>query len=137
MSKMSKNIGGHELAKQIEKLVVDFIASSQLAAAAAVKRAFAAAGGGGGRGRHPQVESRKVSARRSPEEMASLSERLYDAICSTPGERMTVLARAVGVAPRDLLVPSAHLKRMGRIRTAGQKQQTRYFPMVKSASNSS
>lgn len=66
--------------------------------------------------------------------MAALSERLYEAICSKPGEKMIVLAAAVGVAPREMLVPSAKLKRAGRIRSVGQKQQTRYFPMLKSAS---
>lgn len=69
--------------------------------------------------------------------MAALSERLYDAICSKPGEKMTVLAASVGVAPREMLVPSAKLKRAGRVRTVGRKQQTRYFPMLKSASKSS
>jgi hypothetical protein len=135
---MSKNATGYELAEQIEKLVGDFVAASRSAASAAVERAFAAADGNRVRARRSESASRKrkSSARRSPQEMAALSERLYEAICSKPGEKMTVLAAAVGVAPREMLVPSAKLKRSGRIRSVGQKQQTRYFPMLKSAKSS-
>src|SRR5262245_5247811 len=136
---MSKNMTGPCLAEQIEKLVGDFIASSRLAASVALERAFATADGNRGRAHRSESgpRKRKSSARRSPEEMAALSERLYDAICSRPGEKMAVLAPSAGVAPREMLVPAAKLKRAGRIRTVGQKQQTRYFPMLKSASKSS
>jgi hypothetical protein len=135
---MSKNMTGHELAEQIEKLVGDFIAANRSAASLAVERAFAAADENRGRARRSESGSRKrkSSARRSPQEMAALSERLYEAICSKPGEKMTVLAAEVGVAPREMLVPSAKLRRSGRIRSVGQKQQTRYFPMLKSAKSS-
>src|SRR5262245_47843581 len=125
---MSKNMTGPELAEQIEKLVGGFIAASRSAASAAVERAFAVADGNRGHARRSASGSRKrkSSTRRSPEEMAALSERLYDAICAKPGEKMTVLAASVGVAPREMLVPSAKLKRACRIRSVGQKQQTRY-----------
>jgi hypothetical protein len=136
---MSKNMSGHQLAEQIEKLVEDFIASSRSAASAAVERAFAAPGASRRSARPAQRGpcERKISTRRSPDEMAALSERLYDAICSTPGETMTSLAASIGVAAREMLVPSAKLKRAGRIRSVGQKNQTRYFPMLKSTSKSS
>lgn len=68
--------------------------------------------------------------------MAALGERLYEAVCAKPGETMSVLAPIVGATPRELQVPATHLKKAGRIRSVGQKQQTRYFPMVKNASKS-
>ena len=68
--------------------------------------------------------------------MTALSERLYAAICANPGESMSALAPVVGVSPRVLQVPRAKLKEAGRIRSVGNKQYTRYFPMVKNVSKS-
>jgi hypothetical protein len=46
---------------------------------------------------------------------------------------MGVLAAQVGATPQELSLPAALLRRAGRVRTAGQKQNTRYFPMVTKA----
>ena len=64
------------------------------------------------------------------EQVAALSERLYQAVCDKPGETLGVLAPMVGASPRELQVPAARLKRAGRVRSAGQRQQARYFPMT-------
>jgi hypothetical protein len=69
--------------------------------------------------------------RRPPAEIAALGERLYKAVCATPGETMSILAGQVGVAARDLHRPMTCLKRAGRIRAVGSRHLTRYFPMVK------
>jgi hypothetical protein len=47
---------------------------------------------------------------------------------------MTTLAPQVGVAPRVLQVAVGRLRRDGRVRAIGKKQQMRYYPMVTSAS---
>jgi hypothetical protein len=94
-------------------MVGDFIAS----------RRTSSVSGGGGRVRHgdetavaqvdgESLEKRKSAARRSSEETAALSERLYDTICSKPGEKMAMLGTSVVVAPREVLVPSARLRAM-------------------------
>jgi hypothetical protein len=62
-----------------------------------------------------------------------LGERLYAAICAQPGETMAVLAPRIGVRPRELHRPMTVLRDAGRIRSAGQKQQMRYFPMASGA----
>lgn len=62
--------------------------------------------------------------------MAGLSDRLYAAICANPGALMTVLSAHVGATPRELNRPALILKRAGRVRSVGQRQQTRYFPMA-------
>jgi hypothetical protein len=67
---------------------------------------------------------------RSPEEIARLGERFYAAVCDTPGETMTVLAARLGVSSRSLERPVAHLKKARRVRSAGERRFTRYFPMV-------
>ncbi len=41
---------------------------------------------------------------------------------------MAVLAPAVGATPRELHRPMATLKRDGRVRSVGQRHQTRYYP---------
>jgi hypothetical protein len=130
---MTTNMSARELAQQIEHLVEDFIAGGRLAATKAVDRAFASARTQSPAKRPSRSERarRPTSRRRSPEEMAKLSERLYDAVCANPGETMSVIAPVVGANPRELQPVAARLRRDGRIRTVGQRRFTRYFPMVK------
>ena len=42
---------------------------------------------------------------------------------------MTTLARDMGDTPRALKVAVGRLKREGRIRSIGERQFTRYFPL--------
>ncbi len=62
--------------------------------------------------------------------MEGLSERLYEAVCANPGALMSVLAAQVGATARALHRPAMVLKRAGRVRSVGQRQLTRYFPMA-------
>lgn len=124
-----------ELEKQVEELVREYVASCQQAAAAAVERAFGTATSPEprGSGRKSRRSSRpSPTKRRNPEELAALSEQLYAAVCAKPGETMKVLAADVGVTPRELSRPMTLLKRAGKVRSTGQRHQTRYFPMVAS-----
>jgi hypothetical protein len=47
---------------------------------------------------------------------------------------MSTLAAQVGEPPGALNRPAMHLKRSGRLRSVGQRQGTRYFPMTGKAS---
>jgi hypothetical protein len=40
-----------------------------------------------------------------------------------------VLAAGVGAPVRELVRPAKHLKKAGRIRTVGERNMTRYFPL--------
>ena len=102
----------------------DYLAEQEKAARAAVERAFAAARRSGA------VRREAANERRPPAEMERLAERLHAAVRSHPGETMTVIAAQVGETPRSLLRPMFHLKRAGRVRSAGQRHHTRYFPMT-------
>ena len=115
----------------VEQLVREHLAACEAAAAAAVRAAF-------GRASKPSLKSsrrkttrapRAPAPRRSREEMAALEERLYEAIRRHPGEGMAVIAPAVGATPRQLNRPATTLRRQGRVRSVGQRQYTRYFPM--------
>lgn len=120
-----------ELEKQIEKLVREHLAACREAAASAVKRAVAAAASGPAPARRQAKKaSRSYSPRRSPEELAERCEQLYAAVCATPGETVTALAKQLKLPSRSLQVPMKRLKREGRVRSAGPRQSTRYFPMA-------
>lgn len=115
----------NDLHAQIEQLVREHLATQRKAAMTAVERAFEAA-----EGRPATRATRKAIGRRRPAaEVLALAERLYDAVRLHPGETMTVIAAHVGETPRALNRPMLHLKQAGRIRTAGQRHLTRYFPM--------
>ena len=112
------------LQTQIERLVREYLAAQQKAAVAAVERAFAPAAPG--RARPARSAPRR---RRRTSEVAQLAERLCEAVRASPGDAMTVLAARVGEKPRALSRPMLHLKRAGRVRSAGERHLTRYFPM--------
>jgi hypothetical protein len=127
-----------DLSKQIEDLVRQHIDALRASAAVAVARAFAAvppplSARASTQTRH--VRPRKEAARRrGPEELVALAERFYTVLCQRPGETMTTLAPQVGEAPRVLQVAVGRLRRDGRVRVIGKKQQMRYYPMARSAS---
>jgi hypothetical protein len=130
----------HELAKQIEDLVRQHVDALRTTAAAAVARAFAPppppASTRANTQTKPTRARKKAAARRTPEELVALGERFYGVLCRHPGETMSTLAPQVDVAPRVLQVAVARLRRTGRVRAIGNKQQTRYYPMVTTPSTS-
>jgi hypothetical protein len=134
----TKTMNHGDLANGIEHLVREYIATVRNAAQGAVERAVAASVGSGAA---PSAKKRQASmvlsrqgARRPSEEIGALSERLYEALCQSPGEGMAVLAPIVGATARDLNRPMLLLKRAGRIRSIGTKHATRYFPMASRSS---
>ena len=124
-----------DLSSQIEQVVQAHIAASHRAASAAVERAFVTAAGAPSR---PPRSSRsgKTSPRRSRADIAALGEQLYRVVCAKPGEAMAVFAAEIGVSPRDLERPMTQLRRVGRVRSVGQRHLTRYFPLVSEGTES-
>ena len=129
-----------QLQSQIEQLVREHLGAQRSAATAAVERAFASVMATAGAPASPSSRS-SPSARPSPRsqgrrrphaEVAGLAEQLYAAVCANPGELMTVIAAYVGKTGDALHHPMQHLKRAGRVRSAGQRGFTRYFPMTSS-----
>jgi len=129
---MTNTVSNQDLGERIDQRVQQHIEASRRAAQQAVERAFASATGKPARRGVPRpVKSAGGSKRRTPEEIASAGERLYQAVCAKPGETMTVLMADVGASARELQRPMAQLKRAGRVRSVGARHLTRYFPMVK------
>ena len=116
-----------ELGRRIEQVIREHLAASEREAADAIARAFRTATQGG---RPGKVAPERAGLRRRPSaEITALSERLYQAVCAKPGETMAVLAGDLGASARQLNRPMTQLKRVGRIRSVGQRHQTRYFPL--------
>lgn len=132
----TKTINHGDLAEGIEHLVREYISTIRIAAQRAVERAVAAGVSGAGAPsakkvrQSPAAPSSRQGARRPSNEIGALSERFYEALCRSPGEKMSVLAPQVGSTARELNRPVLVLKRAGRIRSVGMKHATRYFPMA-------
>ena len=112
----------------VAQLVREHLAACEAAAAVAVRAAFGRASKSSSKPSR-RKSGRGPSPRRSREEMAGLEERLYQAVSRHPGETMAVIAPAVGATARALNQPATTLRRQGRVRSVGQRQYTRYFPM--------
>ena len=67
--------------------------------------------------------------RRSPAEIETLAKAFLRVVKKNPGQTMKVLAPMVGSTATELQVPIARLKASGRLRSAGHRQVTRYFPL--------
>jgi hypothetical protein len=113
------------LEAKVERLVREHLAEQQMAAKAALERAFAVSTPS-----RATVRRRASYCRRARAEVADLAERLFEAVKVCPGETMTVIAPRVGEKPRALERPMKQLKDSGRVRSAGARNFTRYFPMV-------
>lgn len=122
-----------EIGSAVERLVREHLAECEAAAATAVRDAFARAARPASKRRRAlapaPVRRGSPARRRTREEIAQLAERLYEAMCAHPGETMVVIAQAVGATSRELSRPATLLRRAGRVRSVGQRQHTRYFPI--------
>lgn len=116
----------------VEQLVREHLAACEAAAAAAIREGFRRAAAPASRPESPGKKPRaKHSRRRTPEELAELSAKLYEAVVAHPGETMMVLAQAVGTTSEVLNRPARLLRKQGQVRSVGRQNSTRYFPMGK------
>ena len=115
---------------EVERLGREHLAGCEAAAETAVRSAFRRVSRSTSKPTRSEAKRpRPPSRRRSPEEIAALGERLYEAICRHPGETMAVIAPVVGASPGELRRPSVLLRREGRVRSVGQRHAMRYFPL--------
>jgi len=117
------------LGDQIESLVRAHIEAMRRVASEAVERALSTSPSTR-QARSERRTQRAVGRRRTSSDMFEVGERLYEAVCTQPGETMAVLAPGLGETPRELHRPMMTLKQAGRVRSVGQRQHTRYYPTV-------
>ena len=118
------------LERKIEALIREHVAEVRRRAAAAIERGVSRIAQPR---RAPRTSRASTYTRRSGDDVAQLVERLFEAMCAHPGSTMKTLAPIVGATSRQLSRPAELLKRAGRVRSAGQKQAMRYFPMTSKA----
>lgn len=75
------------------------------------------------------AKRRQGSGQRKPEQLAELTEQLYEGICAQPGETMRTIAKAIGRRSDELALSAHRLIAQRRVKKAGQRDQTRYFPV--------
>ncbi|GHG64940.1 hypothetical protein GCM10012319_05770 [Comamonas sp. KCTC 72670] len=117
------------LEAKIERLVREHLLAQQLQVRAAVERAFSTLSVSPG----VATQRRRTGVRRPSSAVADLAERLLEAVQACPGETMAVLTARMGEKSRALHRPMMRLKKEGRVRSAGERNATRYFPMGKKA----
>ena len=120
---------GERIEKLIRELVEAHMKETQAAVLAAVMRGF---GTPASRLKAPKeaTKTRSFKGRRAPEEVSALAERLYELVCASPGEPMVTFATELGKTARELHRPMMTLEKSGRVRSAGERNRTCYFPAV-------
>jgi hypothetical protein len=81
-----------------------------------------------GPGRPARAASREKGAKRPPQEIEKLTDRLADYIKSNPGQRIEQVAQGMGTSTKELNLPVKKLISTKAIKTKGQKRATQYFP---------
>jgi len=121
-----------KLEAEIAKAVSLIINASQQATVEALNEAFGIAQQ---RNRKKVVRDRRAvgprasTSNRTATELKSLEEGFWGAVLESPGESMNALATRIRAKPRQLRVAVVNLKKNGRIKTVGERQFTRYFPI--------
>ena len=112
---------------RIEEHVDEFVGNLQRliyeTAVEAIQRATAT------QAKRPSRTRRQVSERRSTDALTSMTEQLYRAVCEQPGESMKAFGQTLGCEPRELLLCMHRLIAQSRVKKAGERQKTRYFPV--------
>lgn len=130
----------HSIDEQVGILVRNVTALARRAAIEALEQAMATPPPGKGaryqqqrrktgKGKPPGRARRKPAPPRDPSVLAAMTERLYEAIAAQPGETMEELSPVVGSPGRELRVSIERLVAQGRVKKAGVRRSTRYFPM--------
>jgi hypothetical protein len=119
----------------VEALIQQQVAAYEAQLREALARTLATPRGGSSRrAASAPKAARKRSAvptrRRAPEELEALVERFFAAVEAAPGETMMTHAAKLGLRTRELEQPLLRLRQAGRIRSVGERNRTRYYPMT-------
>jgi hypothetical protein len=126
----------------IDNFVSELNGLVRQAALEAVSGALGGVGAPAGRGRPRSIipaaperaRGRGRGAKRTPEELAQLTEGLYEYIAGNPGQGVEAIGKALGIETKELALPIKKLIADGRISTEGQKRATKYFAGGETAS---
>ncbi len=122
----------NQIEERINAMVGEILVVVRRAALEAVNQALSGAGtpvSPRSRAKPAKRQPQPAAPRRSPEQLASQRERLYAEISAQPGEGMALYANKLQVPVRALSLPAQQLRKAQRVRTVGQRDKMRYFPM--------
>ena len=120
---------GEFLSTEIESAIQQIVEASHAAAQQALDRALGRGSAPRRRARPRPASGRRGYKKRSTQEVSALAEQFYSAVCERPGQTIGVLADALELPTAQLRASVSVLRRGGRVRTVGNKQHTRYFPV--------
>ena len=128
------------LDSQIQDHIQSFVEElTLLIKRAAVQSVAEALNEGGGRrgpgrprGAAPRVAAvpgaaRRKGAKRDPQELEALTEKLNAYIKSHGGQRIEQIAQGMGTSTKELALPAKKLLATKKIRTTGTRRATKYF----------
>ena len=69
---------------------------------------------------------RKMAPRRSADELAALSQKLYEQVCAAPGTTMAARALRLKTPAQTLQLSMSTLKGDGKVRHVGERNQARF-----------
>ncbi len=128
------------MSPRIQAIVTEFVEALTVAiqeeGAAAFKAAIAGTEDGpipipyrrGKPGPKPKAAKRAKGAKRTAEEIETLTKNLLAAIKKKPGHRIEEIGKAMSVSTKDLALPVSKLFDAKAIRTTGTRRATKYFP---------
>jgi hypothetical protein len=71
---------------------------------------------------------RKAGEKRTPQQLAQMTEQVYNYIKSNGGQGIEQIAKALATSTKELTLPIRKLLADKKIGSKGQKRATRYFP---------
>jgi hypothetical protein len=86
-----------------------------------------------GGGVAPVLRGRR-SGKRTADELAQMADAFLAYVTTNPGQRMEHIAKELGVATPELMLPVRKLLADGKLRVEGQKRATQYYPADSSGS---
>jgi len=83
-----------------------------------------------GKKRRESAKNKKKSTRRTTEEIQNIADDLYKQIEDNPGEQIIFYKEKMGLSTKELDSPMRILKREERVKSTGERNEMRYFPMA-------
>jgi hypothetical protein len=86
-----------------------------------------------GRGAPAIIRGRR-GGKRTADEIAQIADAFLAYVTASPGQRMEHIAKELGVATPEFMLPVRKLLADGKLRMEGQKRATQYYPADSSGS---
>ena len=117
----------NQVTVRVEAFVAEITELARAAAYQALNSALQHTQIPGGRGAILALGGRK-GGKRTAEELAQMADAFLAYVTANPGQRMEHIAKELGVATPEFMLPVRKLLADGKLRVEGQKRATQYYP---------